>query len=420
MILPLSAVLLCSVLAGGSLLEIAEAGAGPTRSSRQGLSADSVYGCIVCHSAQRRAFAEGIHSERGIRCHDCHGGDPAVVETVRGGHASPFLGSPDKLETVQVCGTCHSDPDRMRPFGLPADEVAELRTSRHGQLLFRGETSDAPTCTDCHSSHTIRPPEDIRSDVYPTNIVPTCAECHADPEMMDRHGLPTAPVELYLESQHGEGLYERRNLASPTCVSCHGSHSALTAGGTAIADVCGRCHALARQAFYEGPHGPAALAGEMPGCLSCHSNHGTERMAAEEVTGLCLQCHESGSQPAQLGTAIQEQLRLASDNLRWAEEAIEELVRSGRDVYDSRFRYQTARTDYLRMGPVQHRLEIGALEDLARRVGSISRDIRDRAEVAEEQRWEHRLLLIPIWFFALAASVLAWFRLRAAKAGERE
>jgi hypothetical protein len=35
--------------------------------------------------------------------------------------------------------------------------------------------------------------------------------------------------------------------------------------------------------------------------------------------------------------------------------------------------------------------------------------------VAAEQRWEHKLLLIPVWFLALAIVVLAWFRLSEAR-----
>ncbi|NIR46818.1 MAG: hypothetical protein GWN99_20615, partial [Gemmatimonadetes bacterium] len=41
---------------------------------------DTTYGCVICHADKRRAFLQGTHSERGIRCHDCHGGDPRAVE----------------------------------------------------------------------------------------------------------------------------------------------------------------------------------------------------------------------------------------------------------------------------------------------------------------------------------------------------
>jgi len=170
---------------------------------------------------------------------------------------------------------------------------------------------------------------------------------------------------------------------------------------------------LARDAFYAGPHGPAALAGDMPGCLGCHTNHGTERTPVSEIASQCAQCHEPESEALALGAEVQEQVTVAAENLQWAEEAVHELVRAGREVYDTRFRLISARTAFGQIGPAQHSLDVDALEDLARQVRTISRGIRDQHEVSEEHRWEHKLMLIPIWFLALSACLLAWFRLRA-------
>ncbi len=106
---------------------------------------------------------------------------------------------------------------------------------------------------------------------------------------------------------------------------------------------------------------------------------------------------------------------MAQDNLQWAEEAVHELVRAGREVFDTRFRLISARTAFGQIGPAQHSLDVDALEDLARQVRTISRGIRDQHEVSEEHRWEHKLMLILIWFLALSACLLAWFRLRAVR-----
>jgi predicted CXXCH cytochrome family protein len=378
-------------------------------------AAGSQYGCVICHKDKRRAFAEGAHANRGIVCHDCHGGDPEAVEK-EPGHAAPFIGVPTKLETVRICGDCHSDPNQMRPFGLPADQGAELRTSRHGELLFYRDDQNAPTCTDCHDSHTIRPPEDARSDVHPLNIMGTCVACHDDEEMMAGYELPTGQGEVYRASAHGIGLYEHFNFAAPTCISCHGSHSALPASTTQVADVCSQCHALVGHAFYAGPHGPATRAGQMPGCLACHSNHGTELVPVEAIEAVCSGCHEDAeSDAAAMGTDIQTLLMRAEGNIHSAEEAIHELGAAGRETDDARFRQRAALTDFHRMGPAQHSLDVQALEDLGRRVSSVSANIRNQAEVAAEQRWEHTLLLAPTWFLALAAIFLAYLRLRQTK-----
>ena len=117
----------------------------------------------------------------------------------------------------------------------------------------------------------------------------------------------------------------------------------------------------------------------------------------------------------------------ASRELEAAEVALTRLAGAGRRVDTQRFRYQTARTAFLQLHQAQHSLNTQRLEELSLRISSISRDIRSAAEAAEERRWEHKLLLAPLWFLVLAAVVLAWFRLRdetreetGAGEGERE
>lgn len=369
------------------------------------------YGCIVCHAEKRRLFTMGAHAERGIQCHSCHGGDPAAL-TQTTAHSRGFAGAPGKVAAVRLCASCHSDPDQMRQFGLPADQLAEFRTSRHGQLLLSQSNLDAPTCSDCHDAHLILPPEDARSRVHPANIPETCARCHADNRIMSKYGLPTDQLTRFREGAHGVALFETSNYAAPTCVGCHGSHAALPPAVRQVSHVCDRCHAVLRREFYDGPHGAPALDGRIPGCLACHSNHGTERVAPSRITEVCGTCHEAQSGAAAVGVTLQQRLVRATEDLRLAEEAIEALVRMGRRPTDARLRYEEAFTDYQRIAAVQHSLDLDALEDLALRVSSVSRDIRATAEAGAERQWEHRLILLPVWFLALAAVVLSWFKLR--------
>lgn len=386
------------------------ASAAPQRTNTVG-QFDPTYGCVSCHADKRRAFSLGVHSERGIRCHDCHGGDPTSFETATA-HRTPFLGLPTKAATVQLCASCHSDPNQMRQYGLPTDQVAELRTSRHGELLLDRGNSDAPTCSDCHDAHAILRPDDARSSVYPTNIPATCARCHENQQLMAKYGLPADQYQEYRHSAHGVGLFESQNFAAPTCVGCHGSHAALPPGVTEIVNVCSRCHVLVGKAFNAGPHGAAARAGDLPGCLACHSNHGTEIVPPEKIAEGCTNCHDPDGSAALLGIEIQERISRATTDLALAEHAIEELVRNGREVSNARFRYQAALTDYLQLTQVQHGLDAELLEDLSRQVGSVSRSIRETAEVSEEERWEHKLVLVPVWFLALSAIAFAGFKLR--------
>jgi len=403
--LPLRAALLACCCLGVPVGGVARAQQSPA------VSADTVYGCVVCHADKRQAFVEGIHSERGIRCHDCHQGDPSATE-IEPAHSGPFLGSPGKTEIVALCGSCHSDVERMRPFGIPTDQVTEYRTSRHGHLLLEQGNTDVPTCTDCHDAHTILPPDDARSSVYPARIPLTCAKCHADRERMAPYEIPTRQFADFRESAHGVALFEEGNFAAPSCVGCHGSHSALPPRVMQIGDVCGRCHVLVRREFEAGPHAAAAQDGRIAGCTACHDNHRTEAVPLEEIGATCTRCHATESAAAQTGAEIQELMVAASRDLDAAEEALARLGRAGRSVHTQSFRYQTARTAFLQLHQAQHSLNLERLEELSLRVGSISRDIRSAAEAVEEKRWEHKLLLVPIWFLALAGIVLAWFRLR--------
>lgn len=369
---------------------------------------DDGYGCVVCHAEHRRAFVSGVHAERGIRCHVCHGGDTTALE-LPAAHRGRFLGRPGKRQIAALCASCHSDPNRMRQYGLPSDQLAALHTSRHGQLLQRGDSA-APTCTDCHESHTILRRTDARSNTYPTNIPVLCARCHADATLMARYGLATDQFAEYAASAHGEALFQRAEFAAPTCVGCHGSHSALPPGTTQITDVCGRCHTLERDALVRGPHGPAASAARLPGCLACHSNHGTESVPPDSVARRCGACHAAGTAADSVARVLQERISEAEQGMAVAREGVATLQRYGRPVTDQRLRFAEATTWYEQMALVQHSLELDRLEDLSLRVASATRTITDAAEVAGEQRWEHKLLLLPVWFLALAIAALAWFR----------
>ncbi len=362
---------------------------------------DDTYGCVRCHAEKRQSFIAGIHSERGMRCHDCHGGDPDAFETAAG-HAQPFLGQPTKSEIVQLCASCHSDPNQMRQYGLPADQLAEFRASRHGELLLRRGINDGPACTDCHDAHTILPPEDARSDVHPTNISITCAACHADAEMMDPYGIPVDQFETYRESAHGVSLYEEGNTAAPTCVNCHGSHAALPAPPGEVTNVCGQCHVLVRQEFSAGSHGDAALEGAIPGCLACHSQHGTEHIPSDSIQATCRECHDGGGPEDMIAGQLQETMIQAEQDIEAASRSIDELVRHGRDVTTAKLRFRTAKANQLRLTLVQHSLDSLRIGDLSRRVRATSRGIQEIEEVSTERRWEHKLMTIPVWFLALA------------------
>lgn len=376
------------------------------------LGTDTANTCLACHAAQREAAVVGVHSQHGVRCVNCHGGN-ADARSLPAAHQGNFVGKLDKLGTVQLCGSCHSDPNRMREYGLPTGQLAEFRTSRHGQLLFGSHNTDAPTCTDCHGTHIIYPPYDARSRVYPTNIPGTCARCHADERLMAKYQLRTDQLDRFRASAHGVALFQQQNFAAPTCISCHGAHSALPPTGTEIASVCGKCHALVDQTFSQGPHAVATRAGRLRGCLACHSNHGTERVAVAQISATCDKCHAANTRAHQAGVDLQRSAVQAEADIASARRALDTLSRAGRQMGDYDFRYQSALTYYLQIALVQHSLDQEKVDDLGRHLRSVSVNLGAVAETSQEQRWEHKLLLLPVWFLSLSAVALARLTLRA-------
>jgi hypothetical protein len=387
-----------------------------------GVPLDTSYGCIVCHADQRQGMILGVHAERGVRCVDCHGGD-ASARALPAAHRGRFMSGQDKVATAQMCGSCHSDPNRMRQYGLPTGELAEFRTSRHGELLLNQHDTNAPTCTDCHGTHVIYPPDDARSNVYPSNIPGTCAHCHANQQLMARYRIPTNQFEQFRSSAHGVALFQKQNFATPTCVGCHGAHSALPPTVTEVASVCGRCHQLVGEAFALGPHARAAAAGKLPGCLGCHTNHGTERVPAAQIAATCDKCHSADARVHQMGIDLQKLVVGSTADLEAARRAVGQLTVAGQRAGDYRFRYESALTYYLQIAQAQHSLDLPRLEELSRRVRSISVELGGAAEALSERRWERKLLLLPIWFLSLSAIALgwlAWRTLRRAEEGGQE
>lgn len=364
------------------------------------------YSCIMCHTNMRIDFLEGVHSDRGIQCTDCHGGDPTQFET-EDAHSNGFRGRLSKVEAVELCVSCHGNVSRTRQYALEMVTSEEFLLSRHGQSLLREGNDQAPSCGDCHGSHAIHPQVDPRSPIHPSRVSETCSRCHSDASRVPA-GFPTDQSSKWRESAHGKALEERWNNRSATCASCHGSHSALPPGVQEIPNVCGKCHQLVRRAYFSGPHADLAVSvGKEGGCLGCHANHATEMPPLSGVAEICLRCHQEGSLPAVAGLQIQESILQAEAAGHRAHLATHEMVRSGERTEDLQIRLQVLDTDLQELLVRAHTLDPVLVEELARRISSISGEITERAETVEEHRWERKLLAIPLWVMALAATALA-------------
>jgi Doubled CXXCH motif (Paired_CXXCH_1) len=269
--------------------------------------------CATCHAslsqadlaAPPKALAGDVHDQLGIRCIDCHGGDPTASEKA-GAHsvAKGYRGRPAGSEIITVCSRCHSDAEFMHKFSprQRVDQAAEYASSVHGKRLATGDTRVA-TCISCHGAHGVRLVNDARSPAYPTNVAATCGSCHSSAEHMkgyslpDGKPLPTSQRADYERSVHYTALTKQNDLSAPTCNDCHGNHGAAPPGVSSLTTVCGTCHTVFASKFATSVH--AQLFDKA--CIECHSNHAvqppSDAMLGTGSGTVCANCHTDKDDP---------------------------------------------------------------------------------------------------------------------------
>ena len=315
--------------------------------------------CVDCHlqtgvdrlAAPARDFARDVHHAKGFTCADCHGGDPHDATMGAMSRSKGFIGVPAHRDVPALCGRCHSNADFMRRYNpqLRIDQVAEYRTSVHGQRLFATNDQKVAVCSSCHTAHSILPPSDTQSTVYPLHVADTCARCHADARYMAEYGIPTNQYSQYKASIHWTTLSKVGDLSAPTCNSCHGNHGAVPPGVKSVANVCGQCHAMQADHFEHSPHAAAFLAIGLPGCPTCHQNHeihaASDRMLGASAPAVCANCHS----PSDRGGRAAATMRTLIDRLRASRERalaiLQRAERSGMEVGQPLFDLKGATDD---------------------------------------------------------------------------
>jgi len=379
-------------------------------------------GCGVCHGEQRVEHAESIHAEADVGCIACHGGDPTQIESKDAAHSADagFRGKVSRAEVPEVCGTCHADVRRMRPFALRTDVLAVYRTSHHGQAVLEHGRLDAAVCTDCHGTHGVLRTNDARSPAYRVNVPETCGQCHGNDDLMAAHDLDTAPSKEFASSVHGRRLSEGLP-GVPSCAGCHDAHAASPPGANEVADVCGNCHVETRDRFRESPHAAASRAGAMQQCVTCHGNHSVTQPGFDRFDSLsgddedsegsgarCLDCHD-GDRGEEVARAFGAGFREAEALLRSAKRDIDAMAAEGFYADDERESLARAERELVRAVPLSHAVDLARIEGSLRRVQSLV----DEALLGREKRLREArdrrifgtlaggLLMGIAWFMAL-------------------
>jgi hypothetical protein len=312
--------------------------------------------CLDCHSAlpeplgvSQEKFSHDIHAQKGLTCASCHGGDPTSddPDTAMSRKAG-WKGKIERRQVPQLCGSCHSDPGYMRQYdpSLRTDQLAQYHTSVHGKRWAAGDTKVA-VCTDCHSVHDIRPPNDPQSTVYPVNVANTCARCHADASYMKPYSIPTDQFAKYSKSVHHDALAVRGDLSAPTCSTCHGNHGAAPPGVDKVQNVCSTCHVFQAEMYEKSSHLKAFQAASLPGCVVCHSNHDiahpTDAKLGTGPEAVCMRCHKPGDICDQTRAALLTDLQRLDKAIKNADRSLALAESSGMEVSEARLAQNQAR-----------------------------------------------------------------------------
>lgn len=136
--------------------------------------------CVDCHEKSDKAFIESVHWKNiaekkqidGPLCLDCHGSPHYIVPS------KAKESSVNKWNIVQTCGRCHENEDVAKKYSFSTEIIKKYEESFHGKKYKLGHEG-APTCIDCHGSHSIKKWEDPASPVSWEKRTETCGRCHA-------------------------------------------------------------------------------------------------------------------------------------------------------------------------------------------------------------------------------------------------
>jgi len=305
----------------------------------------AVNSCLDCHSAlpapygvTEEKFSQDIHAQEGLACTSCHGGDATSYDPDQAmNRKAGWKGKINRSQIPQLCGSCHSNPAYMRQYdpSLRTDQFAQYHTSVHGKRLAAGDMKVA-VCTDCHSVHGIRPPDDPRSTVYAVNIAKTCSRCHSDAATMKPYGIPNNQYAQYMTSVHYQELTVGGDLSSPSCTTCHGDHGAVPPGVDKVQNVCATCHVFQAQMYEKSSHFKAFQDNGLPGCVVCHGNHGihhaSDAMLGTGSSGVCMRCHARGDRCDQARVDMLAELTRLDHAITNADQSLRLAESSGMEV----------------------------------------------------------------------------------------
>jgi cytochrome c553 len=379
-----------------------------------GSRAQTANTCLECHSVldpplqvTAAQFSQDIHSQKGLSCASCHGGDATKADMDAMSKAAGFRGKIERSKIPELCGRCHSDGTFMKQYnpGLRTDQFSQYQTSVHGKLLAKGDTKVA-VCIDCHGVHDLRPASDSRSKVYPLNIAQTCSHCHADAAHMKSYGIPTDQFANYSVSVHHEAMVARGDLSAPTCTTCHGNHGAAPPGVDSVKNVCSNCHVFQAQMYEKSSHKTVFQSAGLPGCVVCHSNHGithpTDAKLGTGAEGVCMQCHSPGDNCDVARANLLAGLTKLDDSIKNADRLLGVAESSGMEVSEARLEQDQARDSLTKARVTIHSFQPQLIDqDIQAGLKIAAKDLQAGKNALSERDYRRRGLGITVIFILI-------------------
>ncbi|MBI5709261.1 MAG: hypothetical protein HZC42_03025 [Candidatus Eisenbacteria bacterium] len=256
--------------------------------------------CSVCHAEVVDTYRKSTHGQLAAKgspdapvCRDCHGTHGTL------GHLQSD--APTYSQHVpNLCGRCHRAGQKaaVRYRGPEKLVVEHYVESIHGKGLLESGLTVTATCVDCHTSHGELPHQDPASSVNRANVARTCAQCHRGiyelyansvhapgatrtkkplPTCSDCHSAHTIRrtdredfrlnimtqcgrchedlAKTYFETYHGK-VSKLGYLKTAKCYDCHGAHDILPnwnprshLSRANIVKTCGHCHPGSNRRF---------------------------------------------------------------------------------------------------------------------------------------------------------------------------
>jgi hypothetical protein len=376
--------------------------------------------CHDCHGPEVALELDRPHLRAGIGCVDCHGGDSTAQSSESAKAGETGYRVLERGLWPNLCGDCHADVRRMNLFGIPTDQLAQYRTSRHGEAFFEDGDQTVATCVDCHGSHGILSARSPESPVYPANVPTTCSKCHSDAAIVDEYGFDGDEEESYRESVHAVLLLQDGDLSAPQCATCHGNHGAVPPGFAEVGAVCGNCHVRQKELFDLSPHARLVEDGEFGACVSCHSHHRVLPAGEHILERMCTLCHGAGDRGLETRDQLLTELRGAGERFQLAEKQLAQGLNLGFATETDQVLLENARTSLVELQALQHSLDPGLLERSAREARSTLERLSERISSAELLETLKRVSLLPVVLFLGLMSLGFWMRFRRIHQSERE